>query len=48
MSKKNNPPDEREKKTIVEWWEKYQLLLYVPSLVMSIAALIISIVRLLR
>ena len=48
MSKKNNPPKERDKKTTVEWWERYSYLLYAPSLVMSIIALIISIVRLLR
>lgn len=32
----------------LEWWEKYRLLLYVPALVMSIAAIIISLVRLWR
>ena len=48
MSKKNNPSEEREEKFTYLWWEKHSYLLYVPSLVMSIAALIISIMRLLR
>jgi len=48
MSKKNNPSEERDEKFTYSWWEKHSYLLYVPSFVMSIVALIISIVRLLR
>lgn len=47
MENKKIPP-RRDEKIEYEWWEKRPWLLYVPSIVMSIAALIISIVQLLR
>lgn len=48
MGKKNNPSIERDREIKGEWWERYRLLLYLPAFLMSIAALIISIVQLLR
>ena len=48
MNKKNNPSWERDEETKRDWWERHTWVLYIPAFVMSIAALIISLVRLLR